>query len=213
MRAIVIREPGGPDVLELRDVPTPTPQRGEARVRVRATAVNRADLIQRMGAYPAPPDSPRDIPGLEHAEFLRYGQIHRNTYINAPRLLAPDLSLRTAPQVFVAGQLSGVEGYVECIATGLLAGWALAARAGGETYSPPPRSTALGSLVHYVTHADSGSYQPANISFDLLPPPDNLPRAMMRDRSKRRACQCQQALADLAQWREHCAITGLVSAG
>jgi putative PIG3 family NAD(P)H quinone oxidoreductase len=67
MRAIVIREPGGPDVLELRDVPTPTPQRGEARVRVRATAVNRADLLQRMGAYPAPPDSPRDIPGLELA--------------------------------------------------------------------------------------------------------------------------------------------------
>jgi NADPH2:quinone reductase len=67
MRAIVIREPGGPDVLELREVPTPMPQRGEARVRVRATAVNRADLIQRMGAYPAPPDSPRDIPGLEHA--------------------------------------------------------------------------------------------------------------------------------------------------
>src|SRR5580704_3654442 len=67
MRAIVIREPGGPEVLELRDVPTPTPQRGEARVRVRATAVNRADLMQRMGAYPAPPDSPRDIPGLEHA--------------------------------------------------------------------------------------------------------------------------------------------------
>jgi NADPH:quinone reductase len=67
MRAIVIREPGGPEVLELRDVPTPTPQRGEARVRIRATAVNRADLIQRMGAYPAPPDSPRDIPGMELA--------------------------------------------------------------------------------------------------------------------------------------------------
>ncbi len=67
MRAIVIREPGGPEVLELRDVPTPIPQRGEARVRVRATAVNRADLIQRMGGYPAPPDCPRDIPGLELA--------------------------------------------------------------------------------------------------------------------------------------------------
>src|SRR5271155_3954543 len=67
MRAIVIREPGGPDVLELREVPPPMPQRGEARVRVRATAVNRADLMQRMGAYPAPPDSPRDIPGLEYA--------------------------------------------------------------------------------------------------------------------------------------------------
>ena len=71
----------------------------------------------------------RLIPGLENAEFLRLGQIHRNTYINAPRLLSPDLSFRSAPQVFVAGQLSGVEGYVECIATGLLAGLALAARA------------------------------------------------------------------------------------
>src|SRR5581483_3420882 len=67
MRAIVITKPGGPEVLELRDVPTPAPQRGEARVRVRATAVNRADLLQRMGAYPAPADSPRDIPGLEFA--------------------------------------------------------------------------------------------------------------------------------------------------
>jgi methylenetetrahydrofolate--tRNA-(uracil-5-)-methyltransferase len=143
----------------------------------------------------------RLIPGLERAEFLRYGQIHRNTYINAPRLLAPDLSLRAAPGVFVAGQLSGVEGYVECIATGLLAGMAVAARALGEVFVPPPRSTALGSLVHYITRADPANYQPANISFDLLPPPENLPRAVMRDRLKRRAWQCQQALAELEQWQ------------
>lgn len=143
----------------------------------------------------------RLIPGLERADFLRYGQIHRNTYINAPRLLAPDLSLRARPEVFIAGQLSGVEGYVECIATGLLAGMAAAASARGEIYVPPPRGTALGSLVHYITHADPANYQPANISFDLLEPPANLPRAVMRDRSKRRAWQCERALAELDQWQ------------
>lgn len=144
----------------------------------------------------------RMIPGLEQAEFLRYGQIHRNTYINAPRVLAPDLSLRGRPEVFVAGQLSGVEGYVECIATGLLAGLALAARAGGEEFSSPPRTTALGSLVHYVTHADPRNYQPANIAFDLLPPLEGAPRAVARDRKRRREAQCERALAELGPWLE-----------
>ena len=144
----------------------------------------------------------RMIPGLENAEFLRYGQIHRNTYINAPALLAPDLSLRPAPGVFIAGQLSGVEGYVECIATGLLAGLAVADRARDEAFVPPPRTTALGSLVHYITHADARHYQPANISFDLLPPVEGLPRAVARDRHARRMLQCDRALADLAHWLE-----------
>jgi methylenetetrahydrofolate--tRNA-(uracil-5-)-methyltransferase len=142
----------------------------------------------------------RMIPGLENAQFLRFGQIHRNTYINAPRLLASDLSLRGAPQVFIAGQLSGVEGYVECMATGLLAGLALTARVQGERYIPPPRSTALGSLVHYVTHAESASYQPTNIAFDLVPPLEGLPPAVARDRRARRERQCQRALGDLAAW-------------
>jgi methylenetetrahydrofolate--tRNA-(uracil-5-)-methyltransferase len=162
----------------------------------------------------------RLIPGLENAEFLRLGQIHRNTFINAPRLLNPDLSFRAAPEVFVAGQLSGVEGYVECIATGLLAGRALATRAqsgAGATalvgisdtgpgpnavqpYEPPPRTSALGSLVHYITHAASGNYQPANISFDLLPPIEGLPRAIARDRRARRAKQCERALAEFEGW-------------
>jgi methylenetetrahydrofolate--tRNA-(uracil-5-)-methyltransferase len=172
----------------------------------------------------------RLIPGLENAEFLRLGQIHRNTYINAPRLLNPDLSFRSAPQVFVAGQLSGVEGYVECISTGLLAGMALASRALGEVegprscdselpglragelpgpsggrgdpYMPPPRASALGSLVHYITHASSTNYQPANISFDLLPPIEGLPRAIARDRRARREKQCERALTDFAGWLE-----------
>jgi len=142
----------------------------------------------------------RKIPGLEQAEFLRFGQIHRNTYLNAPRLLEADLRLRAAPNVFIAGQLCGVEGYVECIATGFLAGVALAQQAAGADYSPPPRATALGSLIHYVSHADSDNYQPANISFDLLPPLGELPRAIARDRRARRARQCERALAELEQW-------------
>jgi methylenetetrahydrofolate--tRNA-(uracil-5-)-methyltransferase len=144
----------------------------------------------------------RMIPGLENAEFLRYGQIHRNTYINAPRLLQADLSLSDASHAFIAGQLSGVEGYVECIATGLLAGLAIAHRCRGETFIPPPRTTALGSLVHYITHADPANYQPANISFDLLPPMDGLPRKLARDRQARRERQCERALADLTRWQE-----------
>jgi methylenetetrahydrofolate--tRNA-(uracil-5-)-methyltransferase len=142
----------------------------------------------------------RLIPGLERAEFLRFGQIHRNTYINAPKVLQPDLSLRAAADVLIAGQLSGVEGYVESIATGFLAGLAMSYRARGETFVPPPRTTALGSLVHYITHADPASYQPANISFDLLPPIDGLPRSVARDRRARRERQCERALADFGQW-------------
>jgi methylenetetrahydrofolate--tRNA-(uracil-5-)-methyltransferase len=148
----------------------------------------------------------RMIPGLEEAEFLRFGQIHRNTYINAPKVLEPDLSFRSAPNVFVAGQLSGVEGYVECIATGLVAALALASPArnlaGGEAFSPPPRTTALGSLVHYVTHACREDYQPANISFDLLPPMEGLPKNLARDRRARRQRQCERALAELERWLE-----------
>lgn len=153
----------------------------------------------------------RMIPGLENAEFLRYGQIHRNTYINAPRLLSPDLSFRESPQVFVAGQLSGVEGYVECIATGLLAGMALACRALHENFAPPPRATALGSLVHYVTHASPQNYQPANIAFDLLPPIEGLPLSMARDRRARREKQCERALHELESWLE-CAAAVSASA-
>lgn len=142
----------------------------------------------------------RLIPGLESAEFLRYGQIHRNTYLNAPRLLDSDLSLKNAPEVFIAGQLSGVEGYVECIASGFLAGLALAQRAHGAGYEPPPRVTAMGSLVHFITHADPANYQPTNISFDLLPPFEGLPRPVARDRKARRERQCERALAAIEEW-------------
>jgi len=137
----------------------------------------------------------RMIPGLENAEFLRYGQVHRNTYINAPALLTPTLQLRARPQIFFAGQISGVEGYVESIATGLIAGRGAAALAADESIRMFPRETALGSLCAYVSGADPTNYQPANITFDLLPKIENPPR----DRKMRQAEVCRRALAALEQ--------------
>ncbi len=138
----------------------------------------------------------RLIPGLENAEFLRYGQIHRNTYINAPALLDGTLALRAHPNVFFAGQISGVEGYVESIATGLVAGMAAAARVCGEAARVFPRETAIGSLCHYVSHADPRHYQPANIAFDLFPPLDPNPR----DRKERQTAVCKLALEKLDEF-------------
>jgi len=142
----------------------------------------------------------RLIPGLESAAFLRYGQIHRNTYINAPALLDATLQLRREPRIFFAGQISGVEGYVESIATGLLAGRNAAAVARGESPWMPPRETALGSLCAYISGADPSNYQPANITFDLLPPLDaGTQTRLRRDRAARRAEVCRRALAALEQ--------------
>jgi len=138
----------------------------------------------------------RMIPGLEHAEFLRFGQVHRNTYINAPALLTPTLQLRMRPEVFFAGQLSGVEGYVESIATGLVAGRGAAALASGEPVHAFPRQTALGSLCAYVCGADPLNYQPANITFDLLPKLEYPPR----DKKVRQAEVCRRALTALDEF-------------
>jgi methylenetetrahydrofolate--tRNA-(uracil-5-)-methyltransferase len=135
----------------------------------------------------------RMIPGLERAEFLRYGQVHRNTYINGPALLNASLQLRTAPRIFFAGQISGVEGYVESIATGLVAGRGAAVLASGETVRTFPRETAVGSLCAYVSGADASNYQPANITFDLLPKLEHPPR----DKKQRHADVCRRALAAL----------------
>ena len=132
----------------------------------------------------------RLIPGLESAEFLRFGQIHRNTYINSPELLNATLQLRDHPNVFFAGQISGVEGYVESIATGLAAGRLAAEYLAGRELRPFPRETAIGSLLHYISHADPKRYQPANIAFDLLPPLENPPR----DRRERQIAVCERAV-------------------
>lgn len=138
----------------------------------------------------------RLIPGLENARFLRFGQIHRNTYINSPALLNPTLQMKAHPSIMFAGQICGVEGYVESIATGMLAGMNAAALISGEKPVAPPRATALGSLVHYITHADSRKFQPANITFDLLP----LLEKKIRDRQLRHKAQCEQALEQLGGW-------------
>ena len=140
----------------------------------------------------------RLIPGLENARFLRYGQIHRNTYINAPTLLRETLQMKAHPRVFFAGQICGVEGYVESIATGLLAGMHAAALAGGAEMIPAPRASAFGSLTHYVTRADAKNFQPANITFDLLPPLEK----KIRDRKERHRLQCELALREFDRWIE-----------
>jgi len=143
----------------------------------------------------------RLIPGLENAEFLRYGQMHRNTYINAPALLTAALHLKAEPRVFFGGQISGVEGYVESIATGLLAGRFAAAYARDERHRPLPRETACGSLVHYLTNADPQHYQPANIAFDLLPQLDGEVKWKLRkDRKARHAEVCRRAVAALDEY-------------
>jgi methylenetetrahydrofolate--tRNA-(uracil-5-)-methyltransferase len=144
----------------------------------------------------------RLIPGLENAKFLRFGQIHRNTYINAPRVLNETLSLRDRPSILIAGQLSGVEGYTESIATGMLAGLYAAQLALGEPVTTVPRSTALGSLVYYITHARSEDFQPANITFDLLLPLEEATRKQVRDKRERHRLQCERDLAFFDKWWE-----------
>ncbi|MGA8151312.1 MAG: methylenetetrahydrofolate--tRNA-(uracil(54)-C(5))-methyltransferase (FADH(2)-oxidizing) TrmFO [Terriglobales bacterium] len=138
----------------------------------------------------------RLVPGLENARFLRYGQIHRNTYINAPTLLAETLQMKQHPHVFFAGQICGVEGYVESIATGLLAGIHAASVAAGAAPVVAPRATAFGSLTHYITHADARKFQPANITFDLLPALEK----NIRDRHERHRRQCELALQEFGGW-------------
>lgn len=142
----------------------------------------------------------RMIPGLENAKFLRYGQIHRNTYINAPRVLNPTLQMRDHPNIFFAGQLSGVEGYTESIATGMLAGLYASAYVRGENPSPVPRESALGSLVNYITGAEGKRFDPANITFDLLVPLEEETRRKIRDKRERHRIQCGRALAAFDGW-------------
>ncbi len=138
----------------------------------------------------------RLIPGLENARFLRFGQIHRNTYINSPMLLNSTQQMKEHPTILFAGQICGVEGYVESIATGMLAGIHVATLVSGEAPVPPPRATALGSLVNYIANAYPKKFQPANITFDLLPPLER----RIRDRQQRHKMQCELALHELQGW-------------
>lgn len=110
------------------------------------------------------------IPGLRQAEFVRYGVMHRNTYINSPKLLTAAMESRTRPGLFFAGQMTGVEGYVESAASGIAAAYGAAARLRGEEPVPFPRETAIGSLTHYISHREGSNFQPMNINFGLMPP-------------------------------------------
>ena len=142
----------------------------------------------------------RLIPGLENAKFLRYGQIHRNTYINAPSLMTELLNMKQHPNVFLAGQISGVEGYTESIAMGMLVGMHVARIAQEMSAIAPPRETALGSLVNYLCHAEAKHFQPANITFDLLPQLDEATRRRVRDKKVRHKMVCEKALAAMEGW-------------
>ena len=138
----------------------------------------------------------RMIPGLENAEFVRFGMVHRNTYICGPKVLLPTWQTRQRPDLLFAGQVSGVEGYVESAASGLIAGRNAAAIAKGEAPQAPPRTTALGSLAYYVSHADPKTYQPTNITHGIMPPLDQPPR----DKMKKKLMIAERALADLEAW-------------
>ena len=142
----------------------------------------------------------RLIPGLEEAEFLQYGQIHRNTYICAPRVLAPTLQMRARPATFFAGQISGVEGYVESVATGWLAGINAARLATGASLVEAPPKSAVGALARYVSSAETKNYQPVNITFALLEPLAEEHRRRVRRKFERRQLQVELALKDWDTW-------------
>jgi methylenetetrahydrofolate--tRNA-(uracil-5-)-methyltransferase len=150
----------------------------------------------------------RLIPGLAQAEFLRHGAIHRNTYLNAPRCLTPTLELKARQEVWLAGQITGVEGYLESTAMGLMAGRFAAARLRGRPLSPPPETTALGSLLRYLNHADPRHFQPMNINFGLFPPLEMQANLRAHERGGRRAGRrdavIARARADFEGWLSRC---------
>jgi methylenetetrahydrofolate--tRNA-(uracil-5-)-methyltransferase len=135
------------------------------------------------------------VPGLENAEFVRFGMVHRNTYINGPTVLRETWQTRFRDDLFFAGQISGVEGYVESAASGLIAGRNAAALVRGEEPRVPPRTTAIGALAYYVSHADPRNYQPTNITFGIMDPPPDI-----RKRADRKLATSTRALEDLDRW-------------
>jgi methylenetetrahydrofolate--tRNA-(uracil-5-)-methyltransferase len=142
----------------------------------------------------------RLIPGLERAEFLQYGQIHRNTYICAPRVLAATMQMRERPDVYFAGQISGVEGYVESVATGWLAGLNAARQLAGKGLVEAPPKSAIGALARYVSAAKTDNYQPVNITFALLEPLPEADRKRVRRKRERHQLQVERALTEWNNW-------------
>jgi len=139
------------------------------------------------------------VPGLENAEFVRFGMVHRNTYINGPTVLRETWQTKFRDDLFFAGQISGVEGYVESAASGLIAGRNAAALVRGEAPRVPPRTTAIGALGFYVSHADSRNYQPTNITFGIMESPP-VREGRRLGRSDRKLATSQRALDDLDRW-------------
>jgi methylenetetrahydrofolate--tRNA-(uracil-5-)-methyltransferase len=139
----------------------------------------------------------RTIPGLENAEFARYGSIHRNTFINSPALLRGSLQLRTKDNIFFAGQITGAEGYIESSAIGLVAGLSVESCLCGRVMTPLPATTAIGAILHYITHADQKKFQPMNINFGIFPPLTE--KAPKKERGRHYAERSLQALGD---WKE-----------
>jgi methylenetetrahydrofolate--tRNA-(uracil-5-)-methyltransferase len=148
----------------------------------------------------------RMIPGLAEAEFLRFGSIHRNSYLNTPRALTPHLSLRDDARVLFAGQLTGVEGYTESTATGLVAAINLSRLSSGDDAVLPPPTTMLGALYRYLREADPAHFQPMNANFGLL---DDLPERV-KDKRRKRELLAERALRDMEEWKEQLAA-GLAS--
>jgi methylenetetrahydrofolate--tRNA-(uracil-5-)-methyltransferase len=137
------------------------------------------------------------IPGLEQAEFVRFGMVHRNTYINGPTVLRETWQSKARADLFFAGQVSGVEGYVESAASGLIAGRNAAALVLNRPLSVPPRTTAIGALAYYVSHAEPGAYQPSNITHGIMAPLPDPPR----DKLRKKTLIAERALSDLEAWQ------------
>jgi methylenetetrahydrofolate--tRNA-(uracil-5-)-methyltransferase len=154
------------------------------------------------------------VPGLEHAEFVRFGMVHRNTYINGPTVLRETWQTRFRDDLFFAGQISGVEGYVESAASGLIAGRNAAALVRGEAPRVPPRTTAIGALAYYVSHADPRNYQPTNITFGIMEPldfaqgtPPGQRNGKKLGRADRKIATSERALEDLDRWNSSAAFS------
>jgi methylenetetrahydrofolate--tRNA-(uracil-5-)-methyltransferase len=151
----------------------------------------------------------RLIPGLEQAEFIRFGQVHRNTFICSPAVLTETLQMKEQPRILFAGQISGVEGYIEAMATGFMAGVHAAKIVRGLTTEKPPRHTAMGSLTNYVANAEAKNFQPMNIMFGLLPPLESDLRRKIRNKKERHLLQVELGLKDFEVWRASYLASGL----
>ena len=150
------------------------------------------------------------IPGLEHAEFVRFGMIHRNTYINGPTVLQATWQTRVRPELFFAGQISGVEGYVESAASGLIAGRNAAALALGREPCAPPRETAIGALGFYVANANPTHYDPSNITFGIMPPPVSPSGGRVpKKKADRKTLYAERSLAALDEWIRSSSAAGV----